>query len=332
MVFTPQLPGVGGTRVMPGLPPWLSFTQGKIWHVRPKNGVDTNDGKSSRKAFKTLAAAKAAATANQNDIVLLYGESNTSADTTDYQSATLDWSKDMVHLIGISSGVPTSSRARVALLSTYATASNLFTLSANGCYIANIQFFAGVAQAQPTGCMKVTGSRNLVENCHIAGIGNDANDIANAYSLNLSAAQENVFRNCVIGLDTIGAGTAANCDLLVDTAAARNKFENCLFTRMLDHASNHPLVRLTGATAIDRYLWFKECLFLSMSVNYAIAQAGVFKLSAPLTEGFIIVENCMANSSNNSAAPKWDADDRDQICLFNSPTPAADTAGVGRQV
>ncbi len=104
---------------MPVLPPELAFTQGQIWHVKPKNGNDTNSGRTANHAFKTLAAALAAATANQNDIVLLYGESNTSADTTDYQSATLDWNKDLVHLVGVGGGAHLAQRARIALASDY---------------------------------------------------------------------------------------------------------------------------------------------------------------------------------------------------------------------
>lgn len=213
MTITPQLPRVATIPIMPSLPAHLAFTQGKIWHVRPKNGSDSNDGKSSRKPFATLAAALAAATANQNDIVLLYAESNTAADTTDYQSATLNWNKDGVHLIGLNAGVNISPRARVAFLSSYATASNLFTLSANGCFIANVEFFAGVASALPTGCFNLTGQRNRIENCHLAGIGNDANDIAGAYSLRL-AGSENLFVRSTIGLDTIGRGTADNAEIV----------------------------------------------------------------------------------------------------------------------
>jgi hypothetical protein len=145
---------------MPGLPPWLAFTQGKIFHVKPYSGVDTNAGLSSSGALKTLAAALAKCTAGENDVVLLYAESNTSAYTTDYQAATLNWNKDLTHLIGVTSGVSMSPRARIAVASTYAAAGPTMTVSANGCYIANVQIYMGVADTTPLGALSVTGARN----------------------------------------------------------------------------------------------------------------------------------------------------------------------------
>jgi hypothetical protein len=309
------------------------LTQGQTYFVKPRTGSDGANGKSPRRAFKTLEKALAAATANQNDVVYLFAESNdTSADTTDYQTTTLDWNKDLVHLIGINAGGPLSQRSRVAFISTYDTASNLFTLSADSCLIANISFFAGVAGTAPLGSVKVTGSRNVIRNCHIAGIGNDANDIAGAYSLKLDGASENLLDDCTIGLDTIARGTGANSGVLVDTAAARNEFRNCRFIAFLEHATNHVHVRLADATAIDRYLLFKGCLFYYFSANYAAAGTGVMKLTADLTQGWIIVDQCTAFSDAPGTAIKWDVDDRNKIQLMQGPTPAADTAGVSRPV
>ena len=309
------------------------LSQGQAWFVKPVNGSDSSDGKSPATAFKTLAAALSAATASKNDVVYLFSEgaSGTSSDTTDYQTATLDWNKNMVHLIGVNAGGPFAQRSRVALATAYDTASNLFTLSANSCLIANIHFYAGVAGTLPTGCMKVTGNRNRVVNCHIAGIGNNANDIAGAYSLLLDGAAENAFDDCTIGLDTIARGTAANSGLLVDGAATRNVFRDCLFTAFLEHATNHVHVRLADTTAIDRFLWFKNCLFNYESENFGAAGTGVMNVPA-ITQGRIVVQNCTAYSDAPGTAVKWDVNDNNRIYLMEAPTPAADTAGVARPV
>jgi hypothetical protein len=116
----------------------------------------------------------------------------------------------------------------------------------------------------------------------------------------------------------------------VDAAAARNKFENCRVFRFIEHTTNHPLVELKDAVSIDRDLTFKGCEFISMSANYAIAQTGVFKVPA-LTQGYIIVDHCVANSGG-SATVKWDANDSNKIVLFAMAAPAADTAGTEREV
>src|SRR3970040_754976 len=78
----------------------LPFT-GQAWFVKPNTGSDSYSGKKPNRAFATLAAALAAATADNGDVVYFIAESNTAASTTDYQSEALDWNKDGVHLIGV---------------------------------------------------------------------------------------------------------------------------------------------------------------------------------------------------------------------------------------
>lgn len=263
-------------------------TQGNVYYVKPSTGSDGNTGKSPAKAFKTLAKALSSATANQNDIVFLIGESNTAANTTDYQSATLTWNKDLVHLIGVCSPTTISNRARVALLSTYDTASNLFTLSANGCIISNISFFAGVAGTNPTGCFKLTGQRNYIQGCHIAGIGHANNDIAGAYSLNISAGAENLIENCTIGVDTITRGAAANAEIKVDTAATRNEFRNCKILGLTNHATNWKFLDASASGCIDRYLSFSDCIFLNATGSTGTALTQAFDVHASMGGNIIL--------------------------------------------
>ncbi len=314
----------------------LNFlTQGNRWYVRPRTGSDQHDGKTMETAFATLGAAHDAAIADQNDVIYLVGEGNDASECTarvlTADAAAFAWNKDLVHLIGVNSESVYSQRARVAFESSFATATNLFTVSANGCQFRNIQFYAGVSSANPTGCLSVTGARNVFKNCHIAGIGHDNNDIAGAYSVFLTGT-ENLFDDCTIGLDTIARGTAANSGLLCDSGASRNEFRNCRFTAQLEHATNHVHVRLADATAIDRSLTFKGCIFRYFSANYSAAGTGVMKLTADLTQGYIEVIDSVAYSDAHGTTIKWDVDDRNKILLFNAPTPAADTAGVARPV
>ena len=264
---TPYLPRVATIPVLPGLPPWLAFTQGNIFHVLPHSGLDANTGKSTVQAAKTLAALLAATlgsagdqglAANENDIALMYAENNdTSAYTTDYQSAMLDWSKDLAHLIGVNGGAPIAPRSRIAFASSYVGAGPLMTVSGDGCCFANLGLFMGVASANPVGCLSVTGSRNRFENCHIAGMGNDANDIANAYSLRVSG-DENYFKNCVIGLDTISRGSGDNCELLL-AGGARNIFEDCIVITLAAVNTHHFVKRASNTT--DRFTTFIRCSF-----------------------------------------------------------------------
>ena len=259
-------------------------SQGKNIYCRPRLGNDGNTGLTPVAAVKTLKQALSLATANQNDTVYLMAEGNSAANTTDYQSSTLNWNKDGVHLIGVQAGQRLSHRARVGLISTYDTASNLFTLSANGCLIQNIEFFAGVAGTSPTGCMTVTGMRHHIKNCHIAGIDNDNNDIASASSLYIwGNASENYFENCVIGCDTISRGSAASIyeiNMLSATGTtpgtgfgllkpARNIFKGCYIIGLAGSASQYFFLRV-GSGGADRFVMFDDCVF----INAATAVGG----------------------------------------------------------
>ena len=310
------------------------LTQGQHWFVRPGTGSDDHDGKTLASAFQTLPKAQAAATANQNDVVFLVAESNSAGSTTARVSTALavalDWAKDLVHLVGLNAGGAIGQRSRIAFDSDFVTATNLFTLSANGCLISGIHFFAGVSDANPTGCLLVTGERNVIENCHIAGIGNAANDIAGAYSVKLTG-DENLFKDVTIGLDTIARGTNVNSGLLVDGGAARNIFDRCLFIAFLEHATNHVHVRFNDTTAIDRFLLFRDCIFDYESTNFTAAGTGVMLVPA-LSQGRIIVFNSMAFSDAPGTVVKWDVNDNNKIYIHGSPTPAADTVGVARVV
>lgn len=298
------------------------MSQGKAWFVKPYSGSDGNSGESADKAFKTLAKALSSATANRNDVVYLFAESNTAANTTDYQSATLDWNKDLVHLVGVGAPVNVSNRSRVAFLSTYDTASNLFTLSADGCIVSNISFFAGVAGTNPTGCMNVTGSHNFTHNCHIAGIGHANNDINDAYSLQISAGQENLFSHCTIGLDTIARGTGANSELRLVSAATRNKFENCDFTTYAE-AAGHQFV-IVGASGLDRYTTFDNCKFINMPTGIASGTTMTEAFDVGATPGgLLLLKGCTMVGCGD-----WEANVESGITFIDGGAPTNNTSGL----
>lgn len=236
-------------------------TQGKIINVNPRTGNDSNDG-STNSPLLTLEAALAMATENQNDIVFLQAAGNTAGNTTARPAGQLNWNKDLVHLVGVNGGPFLGQRSRIAFQSAYATATNLFKLSANGCLIKGIEFFAGVASVLPTGCMEITGQRNHVQGCQISGMGDIHNDIAGAYSLFLNGAAENLIEDCYIGLDTIVLGAAANSQIKCASAAVRNLFKRSRIETYTNHASNNNFLRCpTGS--LDRWLEFYDCVFFN---------------------------------------------------------------------
>lgn len=261
-----------------GVPVMGKMTQGNSWFVRPRLGSDAYDGKSPAKAFATLAKALSVATANQNDVVYMFAEGNTAANTTDYQSAALDWNKDGVHLIGVGSGSMIGQRSRIAELSTVKTIEDLFTVSANNCYIANLEVFQGVASSTATAAraMVVSGMRNHIENCQISGNGDTggSTDDAGARSLAVSGA-ENLFSHCYIGLDTVVRATQAT---EIAITGKRNIFEDCI----VESWTSLSTFKAITATSVDRFVVLKNCILSAVqNITSAVAPTGAIANTTP---------------------------------------------------
>lgn len=233
-----------------GLPP---FTGNFFW-VDATNGSDGNTG-GAQDPFATLTQALTKCTANNNDVVFLTG--------TYHTTATVAWSKNFTHLIGLTAP---SDNCRARISATGATPfSPLVNVTGLGCIFKNIGTFHG-GFTGATGsqvCWAEDGGRNYYENVQFLG-GGDATTAALAGMRSLTiASDENLFRECTIGLDTIVRATNANASLElvagVSAQPARNILRNCLFQALVSDASDLHIL----ATVIDRYLLLENCSFIN---------------------------------------------------------------------
>jgi hypothetical protein len=250
-----------GIPLMGTLP--IASTQGKVLHVKPYSGSDGNKGNNPKKALKTLSKALSLATADKNDIVLMYTEGNSAAATSDYQAVALDWNKDGVHLLGVGANPMIGQRARIAQLSTVKSIEDLFTVSANNCIIANIGVYQGVATSVATAprAVVVSGQRNKIVNCQLSGMGDTSMDLTTARSLTVSGS-ENEFFGCYIGLDTAIRATNLIEVGVTGTAAAkatRNIFKKCIFATWNSNTTS----KLLAVSYVDRFLYLEDCIFYS---------------------------------------------------------------------
>lgn len=301
------------------------LTQGKNWFVNPSVGSDGNSGKDTLHPLATLSQALTLATANQNDVIYLLAGSNTGATTADVLGATLTWNKDLVHLVGVAAPTAVSQRARIA--QTLATAiSPMVNVTASGCMFRNVQIIQESSSASSLVALQVTGTRNVFENCHIAGMANATQVASGGASLKIDGGAENVFNHCVIGLDTI-ARNANPSEIWFDGAATRNLFEDCFITSYISSAS-FASVLINDATAIDRWLIFKNCLFETDSTNQASSQTQVFSIPA-IVQGKIILMNSYYLTDGASGSGTWDNTGRGII--FNNSVAAAG-AGAGGEM
>lgn len=257
------------------LPPF----RGNYWFVDETNGSDGNTGGADA-PFKTLAQAQLAAVANNNDVVFLTG--------TAHVTATVAWAKDWVHLIGLAAP-GNNKRARISQ-----TGSTVFTplvnVTGQGCMFANLATFHGFGNASAQICWTDAGGRNFYGNVQFLGMGNaTAAAQTGGRSLLISGSTgENVFEDCVIGLDTV-VRSAANASLEFTGGSPRNVFRNCVF--QADASAATALHLTIGVGGIDRYALFDRCTFLNSidSGGTAMTVGAVVNAAAG---GSVLLQDC----------------------------------------
>lgn len=265
---------------------FLGGTIGNVYYVDPTNGNNANDALSPATAVASVTQAYNLTTANQNDVVIFIG-----GPTAFNPSTAMTWSKNYTHLIGISTPLPLGQRCRIVNTSTNDLAV-LFTLSASGCIVKNVQFFDGKDNAADGACVLVSGNRNYFENVFVAGMG-DATasgpfSRAGSYSLKVSGS-ENLFADCTVGLDTV-ARTAANSELIV--SAERNRFVHCDF-RSNSTTAGKFLVKIDNSGGDLRDTIFDDCLFFNYSTNWATGITDAFSMPAGGNTHYVILRgNC----------------------------------------
>ena len=275
---------------VPILPPMGGVFTGRPIFVKPYSGNNGNDGYTPDTAVKTLAYALSLATADKNDVVYMIAESNTASLTTDYQASNLNWNKDGVHLIGVNNGTFIGQRSRISANATSAPTAfaDLFTLSADNCLIANIEFFQGQMGSNPSAastCVTVSGQRNRFVNCQISGIGHSDLDDAGSNSLTVSGS-ENIFQHCYIGLDTVIRATSVT-EVVLSGTNTRNVFENCHFET---YTSGSTFKMISVATGTDRFVKLIDCDFVAVqNITSAVAPTGVIGITT--MNGQMIVKN-----------------------------------------
>ena len=302
-----------GMSVLPGrIPPG-----GNHFYFNPATGNNGNAG-TANFPFATFEHTYNQTVANNHDVVhYIAGSSG------DNLTAAFTWAKNYTHFIGHAAATGVATRARLFQLSTLTGASPLFTISATGCIFSNFYIFQGVADATSLINVSVTGGRNVFYNVHFAGGGNATQAIDGGASLKLDAAEENLFVNCTIGVDTIDAATGM-MGLLFDGEAHRNVFRDCIF-RMRAGNSGAGFVEVVDATGIDRDNTFIDTLFINNSTANDMASA--FVIPAMGEPRVLLLKDCMFHN-----VTKLDASDRGVLFGNMNAITGADLSGVAVQL
>lgn len=250
----------------------------KVFVVDPNYGATGAHGQSFDAACAGVEEAFAKMTDGHNDVIVMAPGVNASA-----IAAAILWNKSYAHLLGLGGPLAVGQRCRITG-SAALDASQVITVSGNGCVFKNVQFYNGADADADCGAAIVSGQRNYFENVFFAGMAH-ATPAARAASWSLKVSgSENLFRECAIGLDTI-IRAAANAELVYASGATRNIFHGC---RFLSYSETAGKFLASFADGMDRWVEFRDCIFQNFSVNWATTLTDAFNVLAAATHQIIL--------------------------------------------
>jgi hypothetical protein len=270
-------------------------------YVDGTNGVDTNAGTLWTAPLKTITAGLAAMTTAKHDVLaLMAAVAGTS------ELAAIDWTHNFSHLVGL--GAPTGIAQRTRIVCGAKELSPFFTVSGYGNLFSNLYFWQGQDDADSLINVKVSGNRNYFQNVHFAGGGHATQAIDGGASL-LVSGSENLFRRCVIGVDSVVAA-AGMANLLFDSYATRNVFEDCIF-QIYAGATTVKHVEVVDNIGLDRWNLFKNCLFINSCRTYTLAEVFTIPAAMASVTNYLILNDC-----DMLGSLQWESAGRDVVVGF----------------
>jgi hypothetical protein len=290
----------------------------KSFYIDAANGGAGRAGDSPDKAVISLEAGYAFLTDKKNDSLVIIGDGATTG--TVRLTAAMIWAKSQCRLVGRTAPTLFSSRARIAPAAATTAFANFLALSGSGNVFENIaivQDFTTDGDNQIA--LTISGHRNVFKNCHIYGIAKGSD--AGGRCLKIAAGEENLFEDCVIGVDTI-TRSAANASIEFSAGAARNVFRRCILPFHM--SAGTPLaVKVAAAAGSDRFQLFEDCSFINAVGSGSTTMTALCTLAAAMG-GVIVFRNCTLVGITGFGS---DATSRGQIYIEGG-TPAAASTGL----
>lgn len=280
-----------GVPIMGGMAP---ATFGDYYFVDYRNGSDSdNNGRTKGEALKTLSRAYELCTSNNNDVVLVDGDSEI------VETSMIDLTKNRIHTVGLNGFPPLAgygAGARVTL-GTTGVATDIATLKNTGVRntFTGIKFSNTSATATNLYTVAEGGEYTRYNFCEIYKSGLLTTDLTAPLLMNGDSSQ---FYGTTIGdlVNTRGAsGVECPCVMLtreqITGKVCRDGwFENC---RLLTKAAHIDVCFFYGpnATDVERSLMIKNSVFWNSSLAVA-DPAHAVNFAAAQTQGDVLVDNC----------------------------------------
>ena len=260
---------------------------GDIFYVDYRNGADGHDGNSWGKALRTYGEAISRVTSNNNDVVLIDG------DSTVVETAMVTIAKNRVHTIGMNGALGHYGQGAKISVGVTTAATDIATIKNTG--VRNT--FTG---------LKVINENTVAEGLYAWAEGGEFTRMFNmelykSTDLDDAGAAELLHNGDSLMVYNSTIGSSANetgnirANVLVTATLSGKKcrdsyFENCILFGKADD-TDKVFVYGTNATDVERMLMFNGCTFINNPLSSGTPAHAVGFGSAQ-TQGAVVLKDC----------------------------------------
>lgn len=260
---------------------------GVTYYVDYRNGADGNDGLTWETAFKTYSRAVTAVTSNNNDVIMIDG------DSTVAETAMVTISKNRVHTIGWNGPAGHYGQGAKISIGVTTAATDIACIKNTGVRntFSNIKVISNNTVAEGLYAFAEGGEFSRFFNCEFYK-STDLDDAgASEFLHNGDSA---MFYDCTFGSSANETGNI-RANVLVTATLSGKKcrdtyFENCIFLSKADD-TDKVMVYGANATDVERMFLMKDCTFFNNPLS-AGTPAHAVGFGAAQTQGAVILKNC----------------------------------------
>lgn len=295
---------------------------GNVYFVDYRNGNDTWDGKSKETAKKTLSGAYAVCTSNNDDLIIIDG------DSTVVETAMITWAKNRITVVGANGNRPYGQAAKVGIgITTAVTDIALLKVTGVRNNFIGIKFMSDNTVDEGLYTVVDGGEYTHFTNCEFYK--STDMDVTGSAEL-VCNADSSVYTKCTIGsLATARSGAVIRaCVLFTKALAGTGKvtrdvlFEGCRFWINASNTANR-FVYGANATDIERVAEFDGCKFINNGASSAVPAQNVAFGSA-LTVGSVLLSNCDSLNAGTAMSTTTGV-------FVSGAVPTAGTTGISVQ-
>jgi len=268
--------------------------------------------------YTTLAAAYAAATSNQNDVILLQGNSSHSL------AAGIAWTKSRIHVMGMDGGDRLVQQGCKVQLATAATTAYVLKVTGTRNTFRNIKFIQAATAATGIHVIEEGAEGSVYKNCSFVFGVVDNLDLTTATEV-LCGSDSATFLNCLFGTETL-LTSAARAVFTIDQVTASQEFKSNILKDCIFVVSSSEADALLLKVAANTDVLFTN-LFINPIMMASLDSAGGIALTVGAASAASLVKGTLnfANLATFNIASFMTTADQSMV-TGNIPTAA--TSGI----